>query len=109
MVESLHDCPEYEPVLRNFRGQVFDSGPGRVSFASYVRAMAAESGGGGGGGSNSVSVIRYGLAVAAVLYSLLLGLIRRFAGVFNGGGGGDDGGRDRSRDRFLCHSFPMAI
>ena len=45
MIESLRDCPEYEAVLRNFRGQVFDSGPGRVSLASYVRAMA-ESGSG---------------------------------------------------------------
>ena len=40
MIESLRDCPEYEGVLRNFRGQVFDSGPGRVSLAAYVRAMA---------------------------------------------------------------------
>ena len=40
MLESLRDCPEYEGVLRNFRGQVFDSGPGRVSLAAYVRAMA---------------------------------------------------------------------
>ena len=45
MIESLRDCPEYEAVLRNFRGQMFDSGPGRVSLASYVRAMA-ESGSG---------------------------------------------------------------
>ena len=45
MIESLRDCPEYEAVLRNFRGQVFDSGPGRVSLASYVRAMAQPGGG----------------------------------------------------------------
>ena len=47
--------------------------------------------------------------MAAVLYSLLLGLIRRFAGgVFgNGGGVGRDEGddRDRSRDRFLRPSL----
>ena len=54
MIESLRDCPEYEAVLRNFRGQAFDSGPGRVSLASYVRAMA-EIGGGGGGGDNGGS------------------------------------------------------
>ena len=50
MIESLRDCPEYEGVVRNFRGQVFDSGPGRVSLAAYVRAMAGvgpEDGGSG--------------------------------------------------------------
>ena len=50
MIESLRDCPEYEGVLRNFRGQVFDSGPGRVSLAAYVRAMAGVGPDDGGSG-----------------------------------------------------------
>ena len=47
--------------------------------------------------------VKYALAVAAVLYSLLLGLIRRFAGVLFGGAGGGNrhGGGEHSREGWL--------
>ncbi len=86
MVESMHNCPEYESVRRNFRGQVFDSGPGRARVGSLVRAMAEVV----PGGFSDYYVIKYAVAIAALLYVVLLRLIRRFAGLAAGGGSSEE-------------------
>jgi hypothetical protein len=68
-------------VLKNYRGQIFDSGPGRLNVASYITAMTEIV-----GGFSDYYIVKYAVAVAAVLYVLLVRLIRRFAGLVSSGG-----------------------